>query len=111
MMKAGTLDRRLLLLRLGDPVDDGLDVAQEFEPLAERFCKVVYQAGKEAIEAAGKDGMAAIRFHVRYDSVTRTLTEEDALEYEGAQYAIVAPPIELGRREGLELIARSIGAV
>jgi head-tail adaptor len=110
-MKAGTLDRRVSILRLADPVDDGFTVAQEFEPLGERRCRVVYQTGKEAVEAAGKDGMAAIRFHVRYDSLTRTITEEDVLDYEGARFAIVAPPIELGRREGLELIAQSQGAV
>jgi head-tail adaptor len=110
-MQAGGFDRRVTLLRLGAAVDDGYTSSQEFEPLADRWCKVIYQTGKEAVEAAGKDGMAAIRFRLRFDSVTRTLSEEDALEYEGARFAIVAPPLEIGRREGLELVAQGIGAV
>jgi head-tail adaptor len=110
-MKAGALDRRVSILRLGPPVDDGYTTVQEFETLAERACRVIYQTGKEAVEAAGKDGMAAIRFRVRFDSVTRTITEQDALEYEGARFSIVSPPLEIGRREGLELVAQSQGAV
>jgi head-tail adaptor len=110
-MDAGALDRRVTLLRLGAAVDDGYTPTQEFETLAERWCKIIYQTGKEAVEAAGKDGMAAVRFRLRFDSLTRTLTEEDALEYEGARFAIVAPPLEIGRREGLELIAQGMGAV
>ena len=110
-MNAGALDRRVTLLRLGAAVDDGYTSVQEFEALAVRWCRVIYQTGKEAVEAAGKDGMASVRFRVRHDSVTSTLTEQDALEYEGARYAIVAPPIELGRREGLELIAQGMGSV
>jgi SPP1 family predicted phage head-tail adaptor len=110
-MKAGALDRRVTILRLGAASDDGYTTTQEWIEVGQRWAAFKPQSGREAIEAAGKDGMEAATFHLRHDSLTRSITELDVLEYETRRYAIIAPPVELGRREGLEIIARGEGAV
>lgn len=110
-MKAGALDRRVSIMRLGPATDDGYTTSQPWVEIGTRWASFSPQVGKEAIEAAGKDGVEAVRFQVRHDSLTRTLTELDALEFEARRYAIIAPPVEIGRREGLEIVARSEGAV
>lgn len=110
-MMAGKLDRRVSIMRLGAESDDGYTTSQPWIEIGTRWASFSPQVGKEAIEAAGKDGVEAVRFRMRHDSLTRTITEKDALEFEARRYAIVAPPIELGRHEGIELIARGVGAV
>ena len=111
-MMAGKLDRRVEIYRAAAGSDDGYTVLPgAMTHIATRWSRVLHQTGREAIEAAGKDGMQATRFHMRWDSLTSTLTELDELEHDGKRYAIVAPPNELGRREGVELTAESKGAV
>jgi len=110
-VKAGALDRRVKILREGPASDDGYTTTHEWIEVGTRWAAFLPQAGREAIEAAGKDGVEAVRFHLRHDSLTASITELDVIEFETRRYAIVAPPIEIGRREGLELIARGEGAV
>jgi head-tail adaptor len=110
-MKAGALDRRVSIMRLGPESDDGYTTSRPWVEIGSRWAAFLPQAGREAIEAAGKDGVEAVRFHLRHDSLTASLTELDVIEFETRRYAIVAPPIEIGRREGLEIIARGEGAV
>jgi SPP1 family predicted phage head-tail adaptor len=110
-MKAGTLDRRVSILRPAPASDDGYTTVEGWVEVGQRWAAFKPQVGREAIEASGKDGMEAARFHLRHDSLTRTITELDVLEFENRRYAIIAPPIELGRREGVELVVRGEGVV
>lgn len=110
-MIAGHLDRRVTIYRLGVGTDDGYTTTQAFNELATRWCNVMPMSGREAIEAAGKDGQRVVRFRFRRDTVTATLTEQDELEHDGVRYAITAPALEIGRREGVEVVATTVGAV
>lgn len=111
-MDAGRLDRRVGIYRAGPDTDDGYTSAPG-EPalLATRWCQVLPQSGREVVEAAGKDGERLTRFRFRYDEVTSAILETDELDHDGTRYAITGPLIELGRREGVEIIAASKGAV
>ena len=59
------------------------------------------------IEALGIAGRAELSVWLRFDPVTRTITERDAIDYSGTRYEIVAPPVEIGRGEGIELFLGS----
>lgn len=111
-MQAGKLDRRVGIYRAGLPEDDGYTTLPG-EPalVATRWCQVIPQTGREVIEADGKDGQRMSRFRFRWDELTSTLSETDELDHDGERYAITGPLIELGRREGVEVIAASLGAV
>lgn len=111
-MQAGKLDRRVGIYRAGPDSDDGYtSLPGEMVLLATRWCHVMPQSGREVIEASGKDGERLTRFRFRYDSVTSTLLETDELDHDGTRYAITGPLAEIGRREGVEVIAASKGAV
>lgn len=110
-MQAGKLDRRVAIYRPGDPVDDGYTETRPMALLDTRWCQVIPMSGREVIEAAGKDGERMTRFRFRWDEVTSTLSETDELEDGGVRYAITGPMIEIGRREGVEVVAASVGAV
>lgn len=110
-MNAGKMDRRVAIYRLGAAVDDGYTTTQGLALLATRWCAVIPQTGREVIEAAGKDGQRTVRFLFRHDSVTSTITEADELQHAGTRYAITGPAIEIGRREGWEVLGASVGAV
>ena len=111
-MNAGKLDQRVAIYRAGPDTDDGYtDLPGTMALFATRWCHVVPQSGKEVIEAEGKDGQRLSRFRFRWDSVTATLSETDQLDHDGTRYAITGPMIEIGRREGVEVVAASVGDV
>lgn len=104
-MKAGSLDRRVKILRRLPARDDGFaTVPGEFALLAERWASVKPRPGSETTEAGGRTGHAVLSFWLRFDRVTRSIGERDALELDGRRFELIAPPLEIGRREGIELL-------
>lgn len=109
-MMAGKLDRRVGIYRAGSSTDDGYQVVPGAMALvATRWCHVAHQSAREIVQADGKDGQRLTRFLFRWDDVTSSLTELDELEHDGERYAITGPLIEVGRREGVEVVAATIG--
>ena len=106
LVRAGRLDRRVKILRRLPAVDDGYGPQPgKFVLLFECWSSVKPKFGGEAIEAAGREGRTVMSFWMRHDSETRGILTSDALELDGTRYEITAPPIEIGRREGIELLA------
>ncbi len=109
MIRAGQLDRRVTILRQGAPTHDGLQtVPGAFAPIGSRAASVRPAQGREAAEFLGKEAHAPMSIWLRYDSLTRTIVATDAIEYQGQRYQILAPPVEVGRREGIELLVSAI---
>lgn len=105
-MRAGTLNRRIALLRQAAPVDNGYEeMPGGWQLLGHRMASVKVLPRREGGEGEGKVARREISLWLRHDSLTRTLTAEDALVHEGALYQLQAEPAEIGRREGVELIA------
>lgn len=105
LIRAGRLDRTVELLRRGPSVHDGFTrVPGDWEPLATRSGSVKPRMGREPVQAGTRAGEATQSVWLRFDELTRTLTERDAVEIEGQRFEIVAPPIEIGRRVGIELL-------
>ncbi len=96
---AGTLDRRITLMRetvsynsLGEPVEAYEDFSEVWARV--RFDSVGEQFTDDAIRAKKFVG-----FVIRYRT---DITEKDRIRFDGKQYRIVGVT-ELGRRKGLEL--------
>lgn len=104
-VRTGKLDRRVEIHRHGAAVDDGLTkVPGALALLATRWGWVMLRRGREPVDAGTRAGEATQSVWLRFDSVTRTITEQDVVKIDGQQFEIVAPPIEVGRREGIELL-------
>lgn len=103
---AGSLNRSARILRRGAAADDGYGSQPGvWVELARRLCSVKPKMGREAVEGMGRQGVTIMSFWFRFDDTTRTITAEDALELDGVHYEIVAPPIEVGLRAGIEVLA------
>ena len=109
MIAAGSLDRRIMLLRPGPPVGDGNGTRLgELVAAGQRWVSVKLARGAEAIEAEQRDGRRRLSFWLRFDSLTRNIDATWALEHDDGsgprRYAITGVSA-IGRREGIELLA------
>lgn len=104
-IKAERLDRQVTLLRRGAPVDDGLTrVPGAWASIGTRWASVKPRMGREPVLAGSRAGEAVQSVWMRFDELTRTIVETDAVEIEGRRFEIVAPPIEVGRMQGIEVL-------
>lgn len=103
---SGSLNRRARILRRSTAADDGYGRQPgAWVELASRLCSVKPKMGRETVEGMGRQGVTTMSFWFRFDGTTRTITAQDALELDGVHYEIVAPPIEVGLRAGVEVLA------
>jgi head-tail adaptor len=110
LIRSGKLDRRVTVLRRLPEVDDGMTLREgDWAVLFFRQAWVKPRMGREASEAGGRDGVTVMSFWMRWDPETRDIASSDALELDGQRYTILAPPIEVGRREGIEVLAQAGG--
>ena len=105
-MRAGQLDRQVRLLRHSPGSDNGIEIVPGgFEAVATRFARVMPEYRAEKLQALGLVGQKVIRVWLRFESVAAQIDSTWALEYQGEPYELVGVPTEIGRREGLELVA------
>lgn len=104
MIRAGRLDRRVTILRTQAAADDGWQtVPGAFVSIGRRNASLRPVRGNERFEDLRRDARSVMSLWLRSDSLTRTITAKDAILADGVKYALVAPPVEVGRREGVEL--------
>jgi SPP1 family predicted phage head-tail adaptor len=103
---AGRLNRSVTFERQAAPQHDGYSRAPgAWSAIGSRTASVKPARGREGEEGQGRSGIALMSFWLRYDSLTSSITEQDAIIFEGRRYQITAPPMEVGRREGIEIFA------
>jgi head-tail adaptor len=103
---AGRLNRAVIIQRQGAAEHDGYSRKPgAWAQLGTRLASVRPARGREGEEGQGRSGVALMSFWMRWDSLTSTITERDALIFEGRRYQITSPPMEIGRREGIEIFA------
>lgn len=103
-MKAGNLDRSIVIQRQGAAVDDGFTMQPgAWATLATRKAQRITSRGREVFEQQGVDAEVPMTFVFRDDSVTRSITPKDRLDFAGRVYDIKAVS-EIGRRRGIEVI-------
>jgi SPP1 family predicted phage head-tail adaptor len=103
-MKAGSLDRRITLLR-------GIETRNQFnEPILSWAPVATVWASKEDIRDAERVASQEVgaditsRFQIRYSSAVADVNPKDRLQLDDKVYDIVAVK-EIGRRDGLEISA------
>lgn len=105
-IRAGKLDRLVHLVRRGEPVDDGWQKSPgDWLLLGKRRASIMPAQRREHVETAGLAAQALISIWLRWDSISRGLTGKDAIVKDGYLYELTAEPIEIGRRQGVELLA------
>lgn len=106
-IRAGNLDRRVEILRASAGVDDGYTMKPGgLAAIATRWASVKPLTGRERIAAGGVEARSELTIWLRWDSVSKTITEKDAIRYQGEDYELVGSPIEIGNREGVELVVK-----
>ena len=108
-MRAGALDRRVTLLSPAPGADNGIEVVSPgFVPAGDRFASVRPEFRQERVDALGLTGKRVISVWLRWDSLTRTVDASWGLSYEGETFEIAGEPVEIGRRERIELTAVAV---
>lgn len=107
-MLAGSLDRRVTILRhdadatndLGEPVESWTASDQVWASKSD-------VSDAERVKAMGVGSKLSTRFVVRSASLTRSITTQDRLRYDGRDYEITGLK-EIGRRVGIEISASTV---
>jgi SPP1 family predicted phage head-tail adaptor len=110
-MIAGTLDRRITLLRAGIVQNEGGDDVEGYEPLATVWASVRPSPGTERLQSAQNAASAPTVFRIRWSQKVSGLSPVDRVEYpvgSGRTFDIKSV-VEMGRREGLEIAAIGSG--
>ena len=107
-MKSGSLDRRITLLRR-ELTHDGLQRVETWTTLGNRWASRKPMPGGERSEGEGRRSFGRYSLWLRWDSLSSTLTAADAVAIDGQRYELLQPPLEIGRREGVELLVEGTG--
>lgn len=105
MIEAGKLDRRITLQRATATQDDAGQPISTWSTLAEVWAQVTPLAVREPFQADQRAAWVDHKFKIRYRSDVGPLNR---VLYAGRTYDVVGVQ-ELGRREGLELMAYARG--
>lgn len=109
-IRAGNLDRVVFLLRRGDADHDGFRPKPgAWAQLGKRKASIRPARGSESVEQQGTVARAELTVWLRSDELTRSLTALDGIAVDGQRYELTAPPVMIGRREGVELFVKSSG--
>lgn len=105
-MKAGKLDREITIQQpSGSPPDAAGEPNGNWVNVAENEPATVTQIGGRDIFAGGVTPIADTTFTIRWMDGIKSYMR---VLYEGDVYEIIGKPKELGRREGLEIVAKAI---
>lgn len=104
-MRAGALDRVIVVERMTEAVNDLGQVIAAWSPFAEMRAHLMQASASEFLRNFGASTETAVVFRTRF---LAGITLADRVSYDGAAFNIVEVK-ELGRREGLELRCVRIG--
>ncbi len=102
-MRAGRLDRRIVIERATESRDDYGSPKETWATHVSRKAQVTPLRGRSFFAAQQVSSEAEMMFRIRWHS---DIKATDRIRYDGALYEIVHPPLEVGRRRGLDILAR-----
>ncbi len=107
-LDARKLDRRIRIER-ATSIDDGMQTRTgPWEALTTVWARYLPGKGSERFEAATRRAEQPVAFTIRWSQLAATISSADRVRYpaadDGRLYEIVAPPTEIGRRDGIELM-------
>jgi len=104
-MRAGRMDRQVTLqARTTTRNAQGEDVAT-YADLATVWAEKIDLRGREFFAAQQSRAEVTTRWRIRYRDDLRAV---DRLVHQDVVYDVVAPPAEVGRRQGLELVTTAV---
>lgn len=103
MLEAGKLDRRVDILAVTTGADDMGGVTHATSVVATVWAEKHDLRGREFYAANADNAEIETRFRIRYRD---DVTAENLISYDGREFEIVSVA-EIGRREGLEIMARA----
>lgn len=105
-MQAGKLDRTIHIERATTVIDDYGVPSEGWERIAKLRAQVIQQSTDEFLRASGESTETVIVFRTRYvDGITLA----DRVIYQDRPHNLIETK-ELGRRRGLELRCKAVGA-
>ena len=102
-MRAGRLNKRVKIERVTETKNDFSEFEYSWSSIDTRPASIQPLNGREYFTAVGENSGVTTRIRVRFDSLTATITNADRINYDGAIYNIVSPPINPQER-GAELV-------
>lgn len=107
MIAAGSLDRRIQLLRYeGETTNDLGEPVEGWTPAEKLWASKTDVSDVERVRAQAVGTNLTTRFVVRSSSVTRAIAAKDRIACEGRVYDVTGLK-EIGRRDGIEITAAS----
>jgi SPP1 family predicted phage head-tail adaptor len=103
-MRAGRLDRRIAIQRLAVSYSASGDPVETWSTLATRWAYAAPVSGDERFSDPQLVAKQQNEFGVRYSADIADLSPLDRISYEGSVWDILSVS-EIGRREGLKVIA------
>lgn len=104
-MRAGRRDRLISLERLAVTKDAAGAEVKSYSKIADVWAEYIPNKSRELIAAQQIVGESIVAFRILYRS---DLTARDRIVYDGRNFDIQGPPIEIGRRIGLDLVCKLI---
>lgn len=106
-MKAGSLDRRIKIMREGAATDNGIEeIPGDLEKVYACWADWQPVAGREIFENLGKEAKTGGYFFIRHNSISEAILTTDKVSWEGRIYDIVAnDPYERNERRRLTVTA------
>ena len=110
-MRAGALDRRIVLQRYMEARDEYNEPVMTWAPLATRWAAHTPRSDGERKRASETAATASSRFLIRWSPTVADVNPKDRLMFGGVVHQILHVK-EVGRREGIEITtaARADGA-
>lgn len=105
-MRAGKLDRKITIQKPVSVQDEYGQVVNQFQDHVTIWAQIISINSSERFRESQHLAQADIVFRIRYRS---DLNAKMQIVYNGDNYRIEGPPMELGRREGLDIAARAVG--
>jgi SPP1 family predicted phage head-tail adaptor len=106
-VRAGSLDRRVILQRPTKVREPNGAEREVWLTVDEVWAGKKDATGRERIIAGTEIGIADAVFTIRW---REDVTSRHRVRYLGKDWRIIAPPAEVGRKEGLQLVCQQIGA-
>jgi len=103
-MQAGRLDRQIVLKSYAEVKDSFGGITESYSDVATVWAEVTPLRGNQFFAAQQVNSAITTKFRIRYRS------DVDArwrIGFKGKEYDIVGVPSEIGRNEGLEIMAKA----
>jgi SPP1 family predicted phage head-tail adaptor len=98
------MDRRVTILTYAPTQDEAGGVTEAWIDGDEVWAERRDQPGREILAAGQVNAEAGALFFIRW---REGISPKDRLRCDGLEYDIIAPPREIGRKDGLEITARA----